>query len=101
MTSKTYYFYNYIRQMVCVMQAKLTLRLEEQLIENAKLFAKQSGKSLSQMVADYFSQLEKNKLSQEKYLPPITASLKGALQSSSSQDVDEKDYHAYLESKYL
>lgn len=83
------------------MQTKLTLRLEEQLIENAKLFAKQSGKSLSQMVADYFAQLEKNTLSPEKNLPPITASLKGALQLNSSQNVDEKDYHAYLESKYL
>jgi len=87
--------------MVRVMQTKLTLRLEEQIIEDAKRFAKQSGKSLSQMVADYFAQLEKNTLSQEKYLPPITASLKGALQLNSSQDLDEKDYHAYLESKYL
>ena len=40
------------------MQTKLTLRLDEHLIENAKVFAKQSGKSLSQMVADYFFQLE-------------------------------------------
>ena len=37
------------------MQAKLTLRPEEQLIDNGKKLAKQSGKSLSQIVADYFT----------------------------------------------
>ena len=36
------------------MQTKLTLRLESELIEQAKEHAKQQGKSLSQIVADYF-----------------------------------------------
>ena len=36
------------------MQTKLTLRLEDQLIKDAKQYARQSGKSLSQMVAEYF-----------------------------------------------
>ena len=39
------------------MQTKLTLRLEEQLIERAKAHAKKRGKSVSQMVADYFALL--------------------------------------------
>jgi hypothetical protein len=78
------------------MQTKLTLRLEEQLIDNAKRFAKQSGKSLSQMVADYFTQLEKPPVTSDKELPSVTASLKGSLQGT-----DEIDYRTYLESKYL
>ena len=79
----------------------LTLRLEEQLIDNAKRFAKQSGKSLSQMVADYFTLLEKHTLTNDKELPTVTASLKGVLQVEPFQGLDEIDYRTYLESKYL
>ena len=82
------------------MQTKLTLRLEEQLIENAKLVAKQSGKSLSQMVADYFVQLNQKPSSKCQPLPPITASLLGCLPATQSQDLDEDDYRSYVESKY-
>lgn len=82
------------------MQAKLTLRLDEQLIENAKLVAKQSGKSLSQMVADYFVQLDQKSSDKSQPLPPITASLLGCIPATPSQEQDDYDYHAYLESKY-
>jgi predicted HicB family RNase H-like nuclease len=36
------------------MKSKLTLRLEESLIKQAKKRAKQKGTSVSQMVAEYF-----------------------------------------------
>jgi len=36
------------------MQTKLTLSLDAELVEQAKLYAKEQGKSLSQMVGDYF-----------------------------------------------
>ncbi len=98
---KTYYIRYYIRHMGRKMQTKLTLRLEEQLIDNAKRFAKQSGKSLSQMVADYFTLLEKHTLTNDKELPTVTASLKGVLQVEPFQGLDEIDYRTYLESKYL
>ena len=39
------------------MQTKLTLRLEDSLIQQAKDYAKQHDKSLSQVVADYFQML--------------------------------------------
>lgn len=82
------------------MQTKLTLRLEEQLIENAKLVAKQSGKSLSQMVADYFVQLHQKPQNNNQPLPPTTASLLGCLPATPSQELDKEDYRDYLESKY-
>ena len=37
------------------MQTKLTLRLDDQLINRAKAFASQTGKSVSQLVAVYFA----------------------------------------------
>ena len=39
------------------MQTKLTLRLDEELIDDAKRYAAMHGRSLSQLVADYFSAL--------------------------------------------
>ncbi|WP_230658802.1 DUF6364 family protein [Psychrobacter sp. I-STPA10] len=39
------------------MQRKLTLQMDDELIKHAKEIAKQNGKSVSQMVADYFKQL--------------------------------------------
>ena len=44
------------------MQTKLTLRLEDQLIEQAKSYAALAGKSVSQIVADYFKLLTAEKI---------------------------------------
>lgn len=78
------------------MQTKLTLRLEDTLIQQAKTYAKQHDKSLSQVVSDYFKILiQKGKKSTT---PPITRSLIGVLESN---QVDEEDYNRHLEDKYL
>ena len=37
------------------MRTKLTLRLDDRLVKDAKLYARRTGKSLSRMVAEYFS----------------------------------------------
>ena len=78
------------------MQAKLTLRLEEQLIERAKAHAKKRGKSVSQMVADYFALLDRE--DRLETLAPLTRSLHGALGSSA---VYEDTYRRHIEKKYL
>jgi hypothetical protein len=78
------------------MQTKLTLRLEAQLIERAKAYARQRGTSVSQMVADYFALLDRQE--QDEPLTPLTRSLRGALRGA---NVDEDDYHRNLEKKYL
>jgi hypothetical protein len=80
------------------MQTKLTLRLEKRLIERAKRMAKKEGKSLSQMVADYFRALSRDSVLPEDELPPITRSLFGLLKGT---EVDEEDYRRYLDEKYL
>ena len=78
------------------MQTKLTLRLDGQLIEQAKAYARNRGKSVSQMVADYFAVLDREERSEN--LPPLTRSLHGALRGATS---DSDQYRKYLEEKHL
>jgi hypothetical protein len=80
------------------MQTKLTLRLEDQLIEQAKSYATQAGKSVSQVVADYFKLLTTDTAKPPSSSAPITQSLRGVLRDSK---LDESDYKKYLEGKYL
>jgi hypothetical protein len=80
------------------MNTKLTLRLEENLIKAAKRHAGMLGKSVSQMVADYFYLLDTRSTDKKQPLTPIVASLKGSLKGSG---VDEQTYKRYLEDKYL
>ncbi|MCX7114749.1 MAG: DUF6364 family protein [Gammaproteobacteria bacterium] len=77
------------------MQTKLTLRLDNTLIKNTKLFAKQQGLSLSQLVSHYFSLLNKTS---EQGCAPVTHSLRGVLKTL---NINKDDYKAYLEDKYL
>ncbi|MEN9867938.1 MAG: hypothetical protein RL748_3528 [Pseudomonadota bacterium] len=66
------------------MHSKLTLRLDEEVIEHAKAYSKHAGKSVSQVVTDYFLQLESP--TQCEHLPPITESLRG---------IFKRDLHAH------
>jgi len=80
------------------MQTKLTLRLDEKLIKRAKKYARQTGKSVSQMVADYFTLLGPGEMRDDLQYTHTVQSLKGVLRSGG---VDEKDYRRHLEEKYL
>ena len=80
------------------MNTKLTLRLEDKLIKSAKNHANIIGKSVSQMVADYFYLLDKKSLKKPIQLTPIVKSLKGSLKNT---NIDESGYKSYLEDKYL
>lgn len=79
------------------MQTKLTLRLEDHLIDQAKSYAAQAGKSVSQVVADYFRMLTSEKIKPVSPTAPITKSLRGVLRGS---NFDERDYLNYLEGKH-
>lgn len=78
------------------MQTKLTLRLEDHLIEQAKTYAAQTGKSVSQIVADYFRLLTAEQIKPQSKATPLTQSLRGLLREST---LDEEDYKKYLEEK--
>ena len=79
------------------MQTKLTLRLEDQLIEQAKVYAARTGKSVSQIVSDYFKLLTSEPNQPLSPSTPITQSLRGLLREA---ELDEKDYRKYLEEKH-
>ncbi len=80
------------------MQTKLTLRLDDELINRAKSYAKKSGKSVSQIVAGYFSLLDDKPEKETSEFTPIVRSLKGSLKGVK---VGKKDYHKYLAEKHL
>ena len=81
------------------MQTKLTLRLEDNLINKAKYISNKKGKSLSKLVSDYFQLLiSKEDDKNDIQLTPTVKSLFGVLKDSK---IDETDYKKYLEDKYL
>ncbi len=80
------------------MQTKLTLRLEKNLVDLAKNYAANHGKSVSKMVSDYFILLKESQNKPSEEITPIAKSLKGALGKT---EISENDYLKHLEEKYL
>jgi hypothetical protein len=78
------------------MQTKLTLRLDDRLIQQAKRHARRSGRSLSVLVADMFRQLQEDQPAARE-LTPVVRSLAGALKG---KDLGTADYRRHLESKH-
>ena len=79
------------------MNTKLTLRMDEALVRRAKLEAKRRGKSVSQMVGDYFDSLNDAGLGGQD-MPPVTSSLIGILKG---RRISESQYKKHLREKYL
>ena len=80
------------------MHTKLTLRIDEDLIERAKAYSKAAGKSVSQLVADYLALLPQRPTGKKRRLTPNVQALRGLMRGAS---VDEQDYRRHLEEKYL
>lgn len=78
------------------MQTRLTFRLDAQLVKDAKRHARQTGRSLSQMVAEYFSALPSPEAAASE-LTPVVSRLKGSLAGTK---VEMDDHRAYLEGKH-
>jgi hypothetical protein len=85
------------------MSKKLTLRLDEDVIERAKEYASQRDTSVSQLVEDYFARLTNRRTSGEEeasfpsQLTPLTRRL---LARGSTSEVDIQAYYDYLEEKH-
>ena len=80
------------------MTVELTLKIEENLVNQAKKFSDKTGIPISQLVADYFALLDLDAIKKESELTPLVRSLLGSLRGSK---VTEQDYREYLEEKYL
>jgi hypothetical protein len=78
------------------MNTKLTLRLDTTLIQTAKREASRRGKSVSQMVGEFFAALTSRR-STNRDLPPVTASLVGILKD---RRLSESDYRKHLREKH-
>ncbi len=72
------------------MQAKLTLTIEQSLIENAKDYAKSKGRSLSDLIENYLKLILQDQSSEMKLSSEIK-SLKGAVKLP-----EDFDYKAEL-----
>ncbi len=79
------------------MQTKLTLRMEESLVRQAKRYAARSGRSVSRLVADFFALIESAAGAETAELSPRVQSLVGAL---ATHDISEDDYRRYLRQKH-
>ncbi len=81
------------------MSTKLTLKLNKNAIEKAKLYAKSRHTSLSVLVENYFRALAGEKKHAETELSPIVQELSGIIELP--EDFDLKDeYTDYLIEKY-
>lgn len=76
------------------MNTKLTLRLDADLIASAKRYSEKSGRSVSQLVSDYFALIEAGELVEAT---PRVRSLRGVLAGSA---LSEEDYLRQLEAKH-
>jgi hypothetical protein len=80
------------------MNTKLTLRLDDALIHGAKKYAENRGKSVSQVVSDYFSILgQKKNIGLKKRLGSKSAQLFGCMKGAT---ISGDEYKKHLDRKY-
>ena len=82
------------------MNTKLTLTIEQSVIEKAKKYAKEKERSLSDLIENYLKALTKDNLQNEIELTPIVKSLKGAFKAPKNFDY-KKELINRLSEKYL
>ena len=88
----------YVMQWRVIMATKLTLRIDERLITGAKVYARRSGRSVSQLVADFFALLA-SKMEKEAFeATPGVKSLRGVFRG---KRLKNDEYRRHLEDKYL
>lgn len=68
------------------MNTKLTLTIEQSIIEKAKKYASGKGRSLSDIIENYLKIITKEEQAKEVELTPIVKSLKGAFKEPRNFD---------------
>lgn len=79
------------------MKTKLTLRLDDRLISAAKDYASHAGKSVSQIVEEFFAAITSPQRA-DSSMTPTVANLRGILKDGDG--ASEEDYLAHLEEKH-
>jgi len=82
------------------METKLTLRLNDKVIERAKNYARSHKISLSKMIESYLDSITREKEEEKKTsITPLVESLSGVIDLPAAYDY-KKEYRDYLEEKY-
>lgn len=82
------------------MNTKLTLTIEQKLIEEAKKYAKSKGRSLSDIIENYLKAIVKEETTQVINSSPIASSLRGSFKAPEDFDY-KKELSKALSKKYL
>ena len=79
------------------MKAKLTLTVEKSIIERAKIYAKNTGISLSKLIENYLESITED--SKIENLSPKLKKIVGAVKLPENFN-EEKELSSYFENKY-
>ncbi|MDR3247994.1 MAG: DUF6364 family protein [Treponema sp.] len=71
------------------MYTKLTLNIDQDVVENAKIYAKNTKRSVSKLVEEYLASIAHSNTISNKALGPITKDLAGIIKVD--RDVDHKE----------
>ena len=82
------------------MSTKLTLTIEQKIIERAKNYAKAKNRSLSDLIENYLKSLTKDDEKESQKLNPVVKSLKGSFKMPKNMDY-KKELDKRREEKYL
>lgn len=80
------------------MDTKLTLKLDEGIIEKAKEYAREKKVSLSSLIENYLEKMISDK-EDKKRITPLVKSLSGIIELPENYD-HKKDYTSHLLKKY-
>lgn len=81
------------------MDTKLTLKLNQEIIEKAKQYASDKKLSLSRLIENYLNSLTSDKMDNEIQISPFVKSLSSGIKLPADYDY-KKDRSDYLQNKY-
>lgn len=81
------------------MDAKLTLKLDQEIIEKAKHYASEKKLSLSRIIENYLNSLTSDETNNDIQISPFVKSLSSGIKIPADYDY-KKDRADYLEQKY-
>lgn len=81
------------------MTTKLTLTVEKSIIEKAKIYARQTGRSLSELIENYLENLIQENRDKEE-LSPRLKKIVGSVKLPKNFD-EKKELQNYFEKKHL
>ncbi len=82
------------------MTTRITLTIEQEILEQAKKYANESGQSLSGIIEIYLESLSKKIAKNDIELTPLVKSLKGSFKAPENYDYQENISQS-LSEKYL